>query len=34
DERDMVSSDKDKTLPRLAYLPSHFTYSAPRRRSR
>ncbi|MGO8054304.1 dTDP-4-dehydrorhamnose 3,5-epimerase [Rhizobium leguminosarum] len=28
DERDMVSSDKDKTLPRLADLPSHFTYSA------
>jgi len=28
DERDTVSSDKDKTLPRLADLPSHFSYSA------
>ncbi|AGS21361.1 dTDP-4-dehydrorhamnose 3,5-epimerase [Rhizobium etli] len=28
DEGDMVSSDKDKTLPRLADLPSHFSYSA------
>ncbi|MBX4956322.1 dTDP-4-dehydrorhamnose 3,5-epimerase [Rhizobium lentis] len=27
DERDIVSSDKDKTLPRLAELPSHFSYS-------
>ncbi|MBC2803221.1 dTDP-4-dehydrorhamnose 3,5-epimerase [Rhizobium ruizarguesonis] len=27
DERDMVSSDKDKTLPRLTDLPSHFSYS-------
>lgn len=28
DERDMVLSDKDKTLPRLADLPSDFSYSA------
>ncbi|MGO7684930.1 dTDP-4-dehydrorhamnose 3,5-epimerase [Rhizobium ruizarguesonis] len=27
DGRDMVSSDKDKTLPRLTDLPSHFSYS-------
>ncbi|MBY3024664.1 dTDP-4-dehydrorhamnose 3,5-epimerase [Rhizobium leguminosarum] len=26
-ERDMVLSDKDKTLPRLTDLPSHFSYS-------
>ncbi|MGO7259038.1 dTDP-4-dehydrorhamnose 3,5-epimerase, partial [Rhizobium brockwellii] len=28
DERDMVLSDNDKTLPGLADLPSHFSYSA------